>query len=1193
MTTTLSYTDEQRQALETRTASVALDAGAGCGKTFVLTERFLSHLDPSRDETPAQLDELIAITFTDAAAREMRDRIRKRCRERLAAASPDNRPFWQRLLRSLDGARVSTIHAFCSGLVRSHAVELGIDPNFRVLDSPVMQVMRSEAVDDTLRARLLRPDGEPDETLVDLAAEFGLPKLKSAVQELANSAADSSFGEWKNRKPEEIVALWREFYNKEIAPAYLNRLLTSPVIAELQTLLPLATPVTPGFAERVKDLTTLISGPLPEEAPSALQEFKNAIVFKDTLTGKNTYGVKDWIDKESKEEFTRIRKGLLALMTKQKEPTNPTSLLRAAKLGLQVHRLAAEADVTYRAAKRAIGALDHDDLLDEARRLLTHEEFEPIRRRLSEGIRVLLVDEFQDTDQTQVAIVRSLVGEGLADDEGTEDRGRLFFVGDYKQSIYRFRGAEPRVFRELREQTSPEGQLPLSKNFRSQPAVLDFVNTLFSQVFDGDYTPLHAARPQTAPQPAVEFLWAPPPEEEEGVKVHSKEERIVEARAIASRIRAVLSEGKPLVADGNQPRPARLGDFALLFRALSDAPIYEEALREAGLDYYLVGGHAFYAQQEVFDVVNLLKSIDSTCDDIALAGVLRSPMFALQDETLFWIARRSGLNGGLFHGKLPEELDPVEQRKSLHARDVLRRLRKAKNRLSSASLLQQAFEETAYDAALLAEFLGERQLANLEKLIEQARKSDAGGGDLRSYLRQLSEFTKSPPKESLAATNPEDADVIRLMTVHRSKGLEFPIVVLPDLNRKTNKKTNQAAFHPALGPLVKPSRNADTKAAVGLDLYTSIDRQQEKEEQKRLFYVACTRAADRLILSSGLENPGDADKLQGPWLKMLASRFDLLTGTTLPTQGEPTTAKSLVTVLSEEGGTDEKSSAPTNLPSNEKAKRIDLGRVIDKAEQLVKQSPSSPPIKGVGPIAMNPDEVFTFSVSRLTGRLHRPSPAAEAVGEVGEPGTVDPLALGTLTHAVIERLDPRATLEEQRAAIRHECEALAPLHARRSTVKTATLAQGMIERFVASDRWIQMAASERFEREVEFLLAWPPDKSAKKPNALIQGYIDALYLDGEASSLAGKATWRIVDYKTNRVTAAQVPKTAEPYRLQLAVYALAVEQALGIRPASLTLCFLRPHIEHNFPWGKSEQTAAIQQIDQAITEAREQAVISG
>ena len=1186
--TSLQYTDEQHRALETRESSVALDAGAGCGKTFVLTERFLSHLDPSRDDAlPATLEELIAITFTDAAAREMRDRIRRRCRERLAAASPDDTPFWRRLLRSLDGARVSTIHAFCSGLVRSHAVELGIDPSFRVLDPPAAQVMRSEAVDDTLRARLLRPDGKPDETLVDLAADFGLQPLKSAVLKLADSAADPTFGTWRDRSPKEIVTAWREFYSRELAPAYLDRLLASPAISELRGLLPFATPVTPGFAERIKTLREVTSGQANlTDVSQTLKEINEAVASYIPGTRKAFHTAKDWPDQELKKKFTAACKTLRELMGKQKQPTNPDSLKRAAEAGLQIQRLAAEANTAYRNAKRAIGALDHDDLLNEARRLLTLEEFTAIRKRLSEGIRVLLVDEFQDTDRTQVAIVRALVGEGLtdvkradvkrADAKGTEDRGRLFFVGDYKQSIYRFRGAEPRVFRELREQTAPAGQLPLSKNFRSQPAVLDFINTLFGKVFGSDdYTPLHASRPQTALQPAVEFLWTSPPEKEDGSKVAVCDERMVEARAIAKRIRAMLSDGEPLVADGDTPRPARLGDFALLFRALSDSAIYEEALREAGLDYYLVGGHAFYAQQEVFDVVNLLRSVDSVCDDIALAGVLRSPMFSLRDETLFWLTRKSSLNGGLFHGRLPVELSPEELQKAEHARNVLRRLRISKERLSTADLLGQALEETAYDAVLLAEFLGERKLANLEKLIEQARKSDSGGGNLHSYLRQLSEFTNRPPKESLAATNPADADVIRLMTVHYSKGLEFPIVVLPDLNRKASENRDQSAFHPELGPLVSPPRTADKKAAVGLDLYKSMDSAQEKEEQKRLFYVACTRAADRLILSSCLADPGDIEKLKGPCLKMLASRFDLLSGATLPSEEEKITSEPLVIVVLENTCATKSSS---NSTTRQESKRVDLGRVLDKAEMLTKKT--ALPVADVGPIAVDPKEVFTFSVSRLTGQLRRPSLATEVLRESGESSKIDPLALGTLTHAVIERLDPQATAEQQPSAIRHWCDALAPQHARRHAQETASTAQKMIERFVASDLWGQMAGSERFEREVEFLLAWPPRESSKKPSAMLQGYIDALYLEEGGS-------WRIVDYKTNQVSAAQVPGAAEHYRLQLAVYALAVEQALGIRPASLTLCFLRPEVEQEFPWGPTERTNAIEQINEAIADARE------
>lgn len=1151
------YTDEQRAALAARATSVALDAGAGCGKTFVLTERFLSHLEPEA-EPAAELSEVVAITFTEAAAREMRERIRRRCRERLAEAPETTRAHWRRLLRSLDGARVSTIHAFCGDIVRRHAIPLGLDPGFRVLDPAAAGLMRAEAVDGAIRDALTGAGGRPDGTAVDRAAAIGLNTLKSAVATLADRATDPSFKAWTDRGVDDVLLAWQDFYRRRLAPRYLAQLREAPETDVVRRLLDEARPVTAGFAERITQLREAFAALVDDDvAQSAIQSLPLLLAGRDPVTNKATHTAKDWPDADTKKRYTAACRELRDQIGKQKRPTDLEALRSAAEVGLWIHGVAAAANERYREAKHAAGVLDPDDLLSEARRLLTDERFADERRREAAAIRVLLVDEFQDTDRTQVAIVRALVGEGLSD-EGA-DRGRLFFVGDYKQSIYRFRGAEPGVFRELRGQTPPAGRLPLSKNFRSQPAVLAFVNRLFGAAFADDYTPLQSSRSQDSPTPAVEFLWSPPPAEGGGQRGAAAAERRVEAGAIAARIRELLEAGEPLVGDGGGVRPPRPGDVAVLFRALSDAPIYEEALRAAGLDYYLVGGHAFYAQQEVYDVVNLLRVVDSSCDEIALAGVLRSPIFGLRDETLFWLAKNSGLGPGLFAAVPSSEIDEEERRLVSHARRTITDLRRAKARLSTASLLEDAIQATGYDAALMAEFLGERKRANLDKLVEQARQCDAGGGDLRSFLKQLKEFTRRPPKEALAATSPEEADVVRLMTVHRAKGLEFPIVVLPDLNRPVRAEHASAAYHPELGPLVRPERAA-ADTAVGLDLYLAEEKHEAAAEQDRLFYVACTRAADRLILSSCLADPGDTDALRGPWLKTLAKRFDLATGAVTGDEapGEPLVERIPIASSADAGKASES--------------RTDLLRVVEQAER----SGAVAPLPSVAPVAVNESDVFEFSVSRLTGRLHGHASGFEVESDASEP-----LAVGSIFHGAVERVDPKESPSSQRQAAARWARHLALLYAARNPTAAETEAMQLLERFFDSDCWRAMSAAANLHREVEFLLRWPPaNDPATSPGALLRGYVDAIHQDADGGHL------RIVDYKTDRVSREEVGKTAETYRRQLAVYALAVEQATGVRPATLALHFVRPGVDHLFGWCEADRDHAIEDIDRAIAEAK-------
>lgn len=1197
----LKYTDEQQQALETRTVGVALDAGAGCGKTFVLTERYLSHLDPAWSDPPAELSEVVAITFTDAAAREMRDRIRKKCRERFLKADVKAAPRWRRILESLDEARVSTIHSLCTTLIRQYAIELGIDPAFRVLDPAEAIVMRSESLDSTLRRKLLLPDGQPDPDLVQAAADLTLARLKESLGELGRSDGQPNFEKWAKKTPEACIEAWKEFYERRVLPIYIKKFLALPAVQTLREMLPMAEPITPGFAERIVAINeTLQAIEESDEPHDALVALAPLLEIKHPGGGKGSsvYLDKDWPNKEIKKEFTATLATVRGHLKKQKHPASFDDSMRAAELGLQLQKLAIAALKDYRKIKRQAGLLDHDDLLSEARRLLTAKEFVNEQKRIASTIRVLLVDEFQDTDQNQVEIVRALVeaqqantkGQVEASAEETEGGladGRLFFVGDFKQSIYRFRGAEPEVFRNLQKATPAVGRLPLSTNFRSQPAVLEFINSLFGSVFGDDYSPLRPIKQQQTARPAVEFLWTPMPEPPEGKDKPLKRDRIrAEAATLAAHLRAMIDSGEHLVVDQatGETRPARPGDIALLFRALSDVQIFEVALREAGFDYYLVGGHTFYAQQEVYDLVNLLQSVESSCDDIALAGALRSPLFGLHDETLFWLTRRGALNEGLFAEQLPSELSKDQTLRVQQAQRAITLLRDLKNQLSVVELIRTAMTETNYDAVLLAEFLGERKLANLEKLIQQARRCDASGGNLRSYLRQLNEFIRRLTKDGDAATSSEEADVVRLMTVHGSKGLEFPIVVLPDLDRKPNHSTISAAYHEELGPVVRPPNYNKNPTAVGIDLYKVLDKEAEEREKERVFYVACTRAADRLVLSSTL---GDPDKVEGTWLKILQKRFDLSTGKLIHCD---------TLEEGENGPLVRVPVPPAKLQPVEQTKRADLQKVLGKAITQAERSQTvTAAPRTVAPVVIRPEQLQTFSVSRLSGKLtqvdwdsNTPEPIADHVNDLELMQGIDSRHLGTLVHAVIERLDRTASNADLQQAIRRWSESLAPGIVGREAAKAACESTALLNRFITSEAWQMMQNAQRLDREVEFLMPWPSQDSkslsASDPStAMLRGYIDALLLDNNGN-------WHIVDYKTNLVTAEQVAAVAETYRLQLGVYALAVEQAVKTAPVSLSLCFLRPGIVHRFDWNKTVRLETIECVDAAIESVRQELV---
>ena len=561
--------------------------------------------------------------------------------------------------------------------------------------------------------------------------------------------------------------------------------------------------------------------------------------LRDATIVQGGGGKKAWSSGDIYEEYSAAAKTLRATIDKVSELAtfNPKDALPAAEASLALLDIARGLATAYQKRKQQLAALDFDDLLIAARELLTGPARAELRQRLAAQTKLLLVDEFQDTDPLQVELVRALCDGHVTD-------GTLFFVGDYKQSIYRFRGADPHVFRRLRDEVPAAGRLPLTRNFRSQPAVIEFINRLFAREIGAEYEPLEAHWPQLGQTPAVEFIWAIEPEVERGASdidsfnpeptatARSKGTSAVadgsglneqsesegspaernrrrEARWIARRLRAMLDSGEKLVGESDAEgrptlRAVRPGDITLLFRALTNVEYYEEALREHGIDYYLVGGHAFYAQQEIFDIVNLLRAVANPCDEVALAGVLRSPMFSILDETLYRLSKHErGLSGGFWSvipyvrpsslahptgqaGK-PDALDSIaddELDRLRFAAQTLAELRAEKDRAPIAELIHKSLERTGYDAVLLAEFLGERKLANLHKLIEQARDFDATGiFTFADFIVQLSQFVARQPDEPLAATQPESINAVRLMSIHQSKGLEFPVVFVVDLDR--------------------------------------------------------------------------------------------------------------------------------------------------------------------------------------------------------------------------------------------------------------------------------------------------------------------------------------------------------------------------------------------------------------------------
>jgi len=1155
-------TNQQQAALDAREFSVSLAAGAGCGKTFVLTERFIAQLDPTAADA-LDLDQLVAITFTDAAAREMRQRIRQRCYAALQTAPQPQRAAWQRLMRSIDAARISTIHAFCGALLRSHAVEAGLDPQFQVLDAPEADLLRLQTIDDLVRRLLI----ERQEDVMELAAKRGIDRLRTDLSDFSRPRSADALARWRDATPQQLVARWVQLFEDEAGVIAAAELVDCGEFHELKRLADPALAATDKLRAHLAVLAESLADLELRRRPPA----EVAGELRGLAMVKGVCSAKDWRDPS---DYARYRDAAKAFREEKidnsilKQTIDLDAAHEAARLGLALVRLAGEVTQALDAAKARRNQLEFDDLLVRAHALLSRDE--DLRRRATRGVQLLMVDEFQDTNPLQTRIIQAFCGPAW------HDRG-LFTVGDQKQSIYRFNGAEPRVSNELRQRLPARGQLSLTVNFRSQPAVVDFVNAIFGGEFP-DYEPLVARRRQATAPPAVEFLWTPGPKSIDALEAGpeppagasrragaARDARALEARWIARRLRQLVDAGAEIVVDAKsgEPRPLRWGDVAVLLRSLTDAQVYEEALRDAGIDYYLAGGHAFYAQQEIYDVLNLLTAVASRIDDIALAGALRSPLFALTDETLFWLVQsHDSLNAALDHAArgsaLPAQLAPAEAEKLRRAVATIHRLRREKDRLLVAELLALALALTGYDAVLLAEFLGPRKVANVEKLVEQARAHDrTSPGDLQGFIVQLSEFVAHAPKEALAATQAE-GDVVRLMTIHGAKGLEFPLVVLPDLERPRLAGGGQPVLDLELGPLVPI---ADREGWVGRNLYQRIEDLQDLEERKRLFYVACTRAADYLILSSAID---DLEHPKSDWLQLVDRSVSLVDGALRRPLPAGLAAPEVLVTASEPPAIGDAESRPRGP---------DLAKLVARARDQKSAAAASVPADA-GEIPVERAARRRFSFSRITGALvgrsverdDQPAPLNDS-----EPARFAPdgRVLGNLVHAVLERIDFR-----QPADVRSWCDFLAPQWAPIDTPRYADRAAELVERFLATDRAARLAQAATLRREVEFLLAWPPGGAAWHGRYL-HGYLDLLYQDADGR-------WRLLDYKTNRAADGHVPQIAARYELQMLAYSVACERTLGQPLAECTLVVLDAGAEHSYIWSKSQREAGIAHLTAAM-----------
>ena len=1115
-----TLTRQQRAPLDVRSASVVLATGAGCGKTTVLTEKFVAMLT-AEDRLP--LERMVALTFTDKAAAELRRRVRRACREKLDAG--DEPEYWRGVLRGLEAAPIGTFHTFCGEVVRRFAARAGVDPGFVVLDEAIAATCREEAVDRALRIALVGGDSD----LRALAVPFGLGTVRAHLVRLLADRSAETLDAWGMFEPEALIARWRAAFEERVRPSILEDFADGA-----HDTLVMIRDHRDGFPPRMTDALTAIVALVDEvgerrDPASVLEEIRAHAKMPPGLRADK------WPDPDlyatCRDTLKAFRDRIDVALKAFRFDEASTHL--AAELGVRLARLAARARREFALVKRRRGGLDFDDLLLLTRDLL-RDDSATVRDDLTGRYGLILVDEFQDTDPVQDEIVRRIAGDDLA-------AGRLFLVGDAKQSIYGFRGARPDLFVRYRAEFPAEGRLPLVENFRSRPGVLDFVNALFAGAFP-DSEPIAPGKPDSLPDdlPAVAFSWpvSDPrrvgsahlpndPERQEGRGPNVAALRRLEASRLARLVRSWIDGGR-LVRDKetNEPRPMRASDIAFLFRTLKDVAPYEQALDDEGLPFYVVGGSAFYAQQEVQDLINVLAALDDPYDSVALAGALRSPFFGLSDEALFWLSkvRRNDLSAGLAlasdESALPD-LAPRDRRLAVRAFELLTRWRGHKDREPIARLVDRVLDESGFEASLLGEGLGDRKRANARKLVRIARKYDERGGfALADFVARLRADLNEPPREEQAATTGEHGEVVRLLTVHKAKGLEFPVVVLPDLDRGSDLTHTPVALHPDLGPILNVKEDAadldeesedDPKGSLGRLVYRRLRAIEEAEEALRVFYVATTRARDLLVLSTSGE---PSARTRSPALQLLLGRFHPQTGEVSVRLPEGWTAPRVEVIREIPAGT-------TERPRRKRPPLLAVARLIESTLSRHDEPtphPNPPPQGGRGP-----------DLSSEDSNLHPPPLLGREVWEAAyaqSPPRPTSINLDSSSHlpgakARLARL-VRALWLDPRIFRRGALDSIAAEVGRRqSPMSTPRLVAEAVDRlraFVESPLGRRIAGAEEVVRDLPWSIPWPEDSPG--PTAIV-GALDLAYRDKDG-------TWTLIGLADS-----SEPETTSRLRLAL------------------------------------------------------------
>ncbi|MCH5251401.1 MAG: helicase-exonuclease AddAB subunit AddA [Lachnospiraceae bacterium] len=1162
----IEWTKDQKKIIAMRDCNILVSAAAGSGKTAVLVERIFERIMDKED--PVDIDRFVIVTFTKAAAAQMKDRLRERIEEAIEK-EPDNLHL-QRQAGLVSSAHISTVHSFCGFVIQNYFHRIGLDPAYRQGTQSELSLLRTETLEEIL-------EEEYTEQAPDFLELAGMnmfnrsdARMLDMIQEIYDKAVSEPFPyEWLERMEHFLsVDKVEDWESSEFCRVLLAdcKCLAVGMEEEKEKLLGICRqPAGPYYYE--KQL---------EELGEICEQLKQAVTYEDfyrifsdmtfsRMTSKRDETVEDSLKQAVQEGRKRCKEALEEMRDGyffQRIEEHIQDLQAMGGKLKTLLRLTRRFLMEFTEKKRERGIVDFNDLEQLALSILLvrdEEKNEYVRseaaRELAGQFAEIMIDEYQDSNRVQDTLLKSVSRDGLS---GYSPN--IFMVGDVKQSIYRFRNACPELFGEkLFTYEDKEGaacrRVDLHENFRSREMILEGTNRVFETIMHKDLGGVEYDK-KAALFPGREFE---PTKERAGEKIDTyvileKEDAELEGKLIAAKIRELTGENPLHVWEDGGYRPVTYRDIVILTRSVKNVgQSYFDALTEAGIPTVMEHSQGFFETREIQLMTAMLKVLDNPRQDMPLASVLCGPMFGMSEDELARI-RAKNRQGLLYESLLAYEDEDEVKAKIEKFSHVLNRLREKISYATVAELIQDVYEETGIYEKIRMMKEGVQRTANMDSLMELAREFDKttyhGLYQFVRYINRIQEQKEEMGEVNIAG---EEENVVRIMTIHKSKGLEFPVVIVAGMGRKLGSANRSfLTIFPKMGISSKIIDN-ETKTAKDTIYRKVLQRQNDLAdlgEDMRVLYVAMTRAKEKLVLV-GCAKEISASGMNYMGRSHLSSLMDMV----LPAALTESTYFNVISVSLEELEKEamaelEMEEIDLNLLYN-----FDTSVIYDKmvregmdfsgkfSEEETEPLPVKVSVSDLKMKSMEELEAEDFTIlSHEEEEGEMPVPAFMKKEEE-ENSAKRGAAYGTIWHQVMASIDFSKT--ETKEEIAKELSQLIAAGRLRQEERDVIKEDKLLTFFDSSlGRKMKFAAGKgNLHREQPFVIGKPacevfPDRNETE-TVLVQGIIDGYFEEEEGIVL--------VDYKTDALKPGEEKKLADRYRTQMKLYKEALETMTGCR----------------------------------------------